>query len=59
MKSFQITGVNKGELFKIGSMADELNQCHTIVLYAVDISFERVEKAGWGFVYANIKKGTK
>ncbi|MCD9576646.1 fibronectin type III domain-containing protein [Flavobacterium soyae] len=55
-ESFEVTGAKEGELSKIVSMADELDQRFTFALYAADMSFEGAEKAGWGFVDANVKK---
>ncbi|PBI84692.1 Fibronectin type III domain protein [Flavobacterium sp. ACN2] len=55
-ESFEVTGAKEGELSKIVSMADELDQRFTFALYAADMSFEGALKAGWGFVDTNVKK---
>lgn len=55
-ESFEVTGAKEGELSKIVSMADELDQRYTFALYAADMSFEGAVKAGWGFVDTNVKK---
>ncbi|KFF17763.1 fibronectin type III domain-containing protein [Flavobacterium hydatis] len=55
-ESFEITGAKEGELAKIVSMADELDQRYTFALYAADMSFTGAVKAGWGFVDNNVKK---
>jgi hypothetical protein len=55
-ESFEVTGDKEGELSKIVSMSDELDQRYTFALYAADMSFEGAVKAGWGFVDTNVKK---
>lgn len=55
-ESFEVTAAKEGELSKIVSMADELDQRFTFALYAADMSFEGAVKAGWGFVDTNVKK---
>lgn len=55
-ESFEVTEAKEGELSKIVSMADELDQRYTFALYAADMSFEGAVKAGWGFVDTNVKK---
>lgn len=54
-ESFEVTGAKEGELAKIVSMADELDQRYTFALYAADMSFTGAVKAGWGFVDNNVK----
>ena len=55
-KSFDVTGASKeGELSKIVSIAQELEQRYTFALFAADMSFEGSLKAGWGFVDTNVK----
>jgi hypothetical protein len=54
-ESFEVTGAKEGELAKIVSMSEELNQRYTFGLYAADMSFEGALKAGWGFVDNNVK----
>lgn len=54
-ESFEVTA-KEGDLSKIVNMADELDQRYTFALYAADMSFEGVVKAGWGFVDSNVKK---
>jgi len=55
-ESFEVTAAKEGELAKIVSMADELDQRYTFALYAADMSFDGALKAGWGFVDTNVKK---
>ncbi len=55
-ESFEVGAAKEGELSKIISMADELDQRYTFALYAADMSFEGAIKAGWGFVDSNVNK---
>jgi hypothetical protein len=54
-ESFEVTGSKEGELAKIVSMSEELNQRYTFGLYAADMSFEGALKAGWGYVDTTVK----
>ncbi|MBP4137443.1 fibronectin type III domain-containing protein [Flavobacterium geliluteum] len=55
-ESFEITAAKEGDLSKIVSMADELDQRYTFALYAADMSFTGAVKAGWGLLDTNVKK---
>jgi hypothetical protein len=54
-ESFEVSGTKEGELAKIVSMSEELNQRYSFGLYAADMSFEGALKAGWGYVDATVK----
>lgn len=53
--SFEIDDAKEGQLSKIISIAEELDQRFTFSLYAADMSFEGSLKAGWGFVDNDVK----
>lgn len=58
-ESFEVGSAKEGDLSKIVTKNDELEQRYTFALYAADMSFPSAVKAGWGFVDPNVKENEK
>lgn len=55
--SFAVEGESQGELSAIVNLVEETQQRFSFALLAADMNFEVAQKAGWGYVDAEVKKG--
>ena len=56
-ESFLVEGESQGQLATIVSLAEETEQRFSFGLYAADMNFEAAQKAAWGYVDTEVKKG--